>query len=67
VNVVVFLSLNYQTGELEKMYRIHKGTSAAGELANTMILQNIMSAAMLDGSGINSEFSAIVLIMSFNS
>jgi len=54
VNVVVFLSLNYQTGELEKMYRIHKGTSAAGELANTMILQNIMSAAMLDGSGINS-------------
>ena len=34
--IVTFLSFNYLTGELVKMYKIHKGTSS--ELANTIIL-----------------------------
>ena len=35
-HIVTFLSFNYLTGELVKMYKIHKGTS--GEQANTIIL-----------------------------
>ena len=48
-DVVVFLSFNYLTGDLEKMYKIHKGTS--NEYSNKMILSNVMSAAKMDGTG----------------
>ena len=46
------------------MYRIHKGTTG---VANTMILRNIMSAAAMDGSVNDSQFSAITLVMSYDS
>jgi hypothetical protein len=66
--IVVFVSFNYLTGEIEHVYRIHKGVGSPGELANTMILQNIMGAAAMDGTPPTlDEFSAVSLVMSYDS
>ena len=46
-SIVVFMSLNYLTGAVEHYYQINKGVH---EFANTMIMQNIMSAAAMDST-----------------
>ena len=64
-STVVFVSFNYLSGEIENVYRIHKGVT---ELANTMIMQHIMSAAALDGGTSMSAKEVVVsLVMSYNS
>jgi hypothetical protein len=47
-STVVFVSFNYLTGAVERMYRINKGTQ--NEMANKMVLQNIHGAAFMNGT-----------------